>query len=677
MSHAAKHRASGRRKQPYAWLRVGAVTLGMGAAMVGGTAVCFADTGNAGNDSAGSSEKAGNDTATDSPAKAAARGNAAAEAHGAGDESSDAARRGRPAVVETPETTTPATAKATIADLTTPPKADLETPPKTDVETPPKTELETPPKTELETPPTAQSQTPLTPSAVVTPKPVTETASHARNSPLPAAAVSPAGVHDSAPVVKALAKPGSASAVDTSPVIPVVSPAADTAPDVARVLAAATPAPAAAVAPSNKSWLPSTPIVAGASVKLAVQQIEQAQSLLSAATWGSGNIFAGIGSLGPTSALATAQLALAIWGASIAGAQDFVKNTAGNPLVHWIAQANLQSQLMWPKISDASLATANALMAPLSWVGADVSGAQAKTVAARENGKIYALVPLRIVAGIEPVVDGKIAGGSKAALLVDTGASGLVITRDKIGPDSLGPIVGVGNSCFSGNLCYHYQTYNATVDLGDGAVGTAPINIVTDNVTYPNSEAGFKKFLSWGADGILGVGANAAGPGPSPIPTAAMPGELKNGVLIYQNAYPFGLGGYMILGPNLFPTKVSLPGTPNAFVNLSINGSTETTRGAIIDSGGVYGTILRSDIPAGVTPEKINGVDYLPAGVKISVYAPGTTTLLYSYTTEREGTSVINSGLFNTGNAPYAQNPIYLNYATTPYGIGSTDFSIA
>ena len=91
----------------------------------------------------------------------------------------------------------------------------------------------------------------------------------------------------------------------------------------------------------------------------------------------------------------------------------------------------------------------------------------------------------------------------------------------------------------------------------------------------------------------------------------------------------------------------------------------------------MFGTILRKDIPAGVTPEKINGVDYLPAGVKISVYAPGTTTLLYTYTTQQSGTPVIDSGLYNTGNAPYAQNPIYLNYGATPYGIGSTDFSIA
>jgi len=53
-------------------------------------------------------------------------------------------------------------------------------------------------------------------------------------------------------------------------------------------------------------------------------------------------------------------------------------------------------------------------------------------------------------------------------------------------------------------------------------------------------------------------------------------------------------------------------------------------------------------------------------------------TLLYSYTTQggASATPFIETGLFNTGNAPYAQNPIYLNYGATPYGIGSTDFSI-
>ena len=45
MSRAARKRVADRRVQPYAWLGAGAVTLGLGAAMVGGTAVAFADTG--------------------------------------------------------------------------------------------------------------------------------------------------------------------------------------------------------------------------------------------------------------------------------------------------------------------------------------------------------------------------------------------------------------------------------------------------------------------------------------------------------------------------------------------------------------------------------------------------------------------------------------------------------
>jgi hypothetical protein len=638
MSQAARNRASRRRKQPYAWLGVGAVTLGMGAAMVGGTAVAFADTGNPASDSAGTSsasEKAGNDAApsnTDAPSpKRVTRGGVAAGTQAGGDSATAPSNRGRGGVVvadNAPDVS------VTLPDI---PKA---------------------------TPPVPEEATPI---ALPQAKPPA-----ADNSPLPAAAVTPTRIHDSALSASTAAKVDAvAPEVDSTPAVPAA--AASTA-AVTPTPAAATPAAAAIdPAPSQGAWLPTQPIVPGASVKLAMDQIKQAQELLTAETWGSGNILAGLGSFGPASALATAQLALSIWSSTIAGAQAFVKNTADNPLIHWLAQANLQSEMLWPKVSDAALATANILMTPLNWVGADVTGAQTLTAAARENGKIYAQVPIKVIAGTQPTVGVKVAGGSKATLLVDTGASGLVTTRDKVNAANLGPVVGSGTSCFSGNLCYSYDTYNATVDLGDGAVAKAPVNIVA-----AADEAAFKQFFSWGADGILGVGANTAGPGPAPIPTANMPGELKNGVLIYQNAYPFGLGGYMILGPNLFPTRVSLPGAPDAYVDVSLNGSTPPkTSGAIIDSGGVFGTILRKDIPAGVTPQKIDGVDYLPAGVKISVYAPGTTTLLYTYTTIQGGTPVIDTGLFNTGNAPYAQNPIYMNYGATPYGIGSTDFSIA
>lgn len=107
-------------------------------------------------------------------------------------------------------------------------------------------------------------------------------------------------------------------------------------------------------------------------------------------------------------------------------------------------------------------------------------------------------------------------------------------------------------------------------------------------------------------------------------------------------------------------------------MNVSINGGAQQAGAAIIDSGGVYGTLNRSLYPGTPTGDNV------PAGTKIDVYAPDGTTLLYSYTTQGDSdpTTFIDSGLFNTGNAPYAQNPIYLNYGTTPYGLGSTDFSI-
>ena len=62
MSQAARKRAASRRIQPYVWLGVGAVTLGMGAAMVGGTAVAFAGTG--GDSTTNSSGSASSDTSS-------------------------------------------------------------------------------------------------------------------------------------------------------------------------------------------------------------------------------------------------------------------------------------------------------------------------------------------------------------------------------------------------------------------------------------------------------------------------------------------------------------------------------------------------------------------------------------------------------------------------------------
>ena len=634
MSRVARKRGGHRRIQPYAWLGAGAVTLGMGAAMVGGAAVAFADTGadSAGGTTASQSAESTNPASTslastqsETPGtrtKALRPSRGPAVSVGNADGSAAATVPGRKGRVS---------AAPAIPDVT--PAAAVQP----DVTDP------GPVETNAALPAAAVLTAPSEPAPAVTPK-------------------RPARITRSAPAM-----------VSTQPAVEPTpsgqqSPA-ETAP------AAAVPGPAADPAPVMTSWLPGgtnpgTQIVPGYHVALALQEIADAQGILTAQAWGSGNVFAGVAAIIPQVFLASAALSLQAWGATNPAAQGFLAGTAGIPIIQQVAQVTLLSTMLLPSFAEASMGGAALFLPLVNLFGADVAAAQTLVAQARQDGKVYAVIPVRMVASTQPVIGASVNGGSSATLLVDSGASGLVTTADKVGP--LGTPTGSGNSCFSGGLCYHYETYNATVDLGGGAVTTAPVNIVTDNDQYPNSVADFKSFFSWGADGILGTGANTAGPGPAPIPTSVMPGELSNGVLLFQNLF-FGLGGVMVLGPNPLPTRVSVPGAPDAYVTVSVNDGPKNAAGAIIDSGGVFGTLNRDLYnPAFVGTS-------LPAGTKISVYTADGATLLYSYTTQGapRDTPVIETGLFNTGNAPFAQGPIYLNYGfDDPYGIGSTDFSI-
>ena len=257
MSRAARKRAAHRRIQPYAWLGAGAVTLGMGAAMVGGTAVAFADTGAEAGPSSSSSSADASSANADTKSQATKRRPPHVDrARAAADESGQTALQRRSRVPAVPA----------IPDLTPD----------------------------------------IAPAAAVTAEdpqaPVTD------NNPAPVAATAPAvtpsralrSARTPAPEVAVPSLPNPVPTLQDSP----AGPAAAVAP------AAADPAP------SMESWLPNVPIVPGARVAIASGEIKAAQALLNEATWGSGNVIAGIGSLGPQALLATAQLALLAWGAT-------------------------------------------------------------------------------------------------------------------------------------------------------------------------------------------------------------------------------------------------------------------------------------------------------------------------------------------------------------------------
>jgi len=403
--------------------------------------------------------------------------------------------------------------------------------------------------------------------------------------------------------------------------------------------------------------------------------------VLNQQTWGSGNIAAGVVSIVPQLFLAEAAWSLSAWQNNMPGASQLVAATVGIPLIHQLTQVNLLATMTLPALAEAGLAGAALLLPLVNLLGATTAAAESFITQARSDGKVYAVVPVQMKAVTEPSVNVSINNGARKPMLVDTGSSGLIVTADSVGAADLGPPIGSGDITFSGDLqtTFHYTTYLTTVDFGGGAV-TTPTAV---NIVDAADAAAFTDFLApSGTVGILGVGANTYGPGPGPgpgegctnpgagcnIPTTSLPGELSDGFLLYQGPF-LGLFGVMVLGPDPLATRVSVPGAPDAYVQVSVNDGAKQNAYSIIDSGGVYGTL-----PAYL----INGGTSVPAGTKISVYTADGQTLLYSYNTvggDASPTVVPDGELMNTGYTPFQQGPVYINYAA-PDRIGSTDFAI-
>ena len=594
-----------RRIQPYAWLGTAAVTLGLGAAMVGGTAVAAADVGaDAGSAHNSTSEGA---PSAGTPSAGTPSGSAASES---------SARGG------TPRQSRAVAGRANAVSAT--------------VNSP------------LPAAAAANSSVPAADAPVATPP---TNAALAR----PGARRTTAGLGRSA-----VSAPAALPALPAQPTLPTAQPAS--------ALPAAAPLPPGADPSYNMaSYLPADPIVPGTKVALAMQQISDAQVLLNQQTWGAGNIAAGVASIVPQLFLAEAAWSLTAWQNNMPAASQAIATTAGIPLIHQATQVNLLVTMSLPMLAEAGLTGAALLLPLVNLLGAAVAPTQALVGQARSNGKVYAFVPVQMRAVTEPVVSVSVNNGPGNPMLVDTGSSGLIITRDSA-PGDLGEPVATGEVRFSGDLTktFRYTTYVTTVDFGGGAV-TAPtaVNIVDDA-----DAAAFEEFLRPAqVVGILGVGANTYGPGPDgyTIPTASLPGELSDGFLLYQGAL-LGLFGVMVFGPNPLPTRVSVPGAPDAYVTVSINDGPKQTANSIIDSGGVYGTL-----PAYL----IGGATSVPTNTKISVYTADGATLLYSYNTIGSNSpTVVDAGaLMNTGYIPFQQGPVYVNYAA-PNRIGSTDFAI-
>lgn len=274
-------------------------------------------------------------------------------------------------------------------------------------------------------------------------------------------------------------------------------------------------------------------------------------------------------------------------------------------------------------------------------------------------------VPMDVNLTTQPVVSVSVGGGAQTDVLVDTGAAGLVVPIWDINLFGItGLPTGFNIGQFGGSMSYFYVELPTTVTFTgmNGDTVTADTSVDAVLFAFP---ADFNIFGPWSiedylagsATGVLGIGPNALGPTPDHIPTADLPGTLGNGVLIDQ------AHKQLIFGDNPYEGGTAIGGAPWADLKVQLNDGPLNNVRAVIDSGGVYGTMPASAL-GNVTPTA-NGT--LPNGTEISVYTADGKTLLYSYTVgsqpgEVRSPTVISGNSMNTGNWLFAQQPVYIDY---------------
>ena len=222
-------------------------------------------------------------------------------------------------------------------------------------------------------------------------------------------------------------------------------------------------------------------------------------------------------------------------------------------------------------------------------------------------GPVSRTVPMQIIDVTEPAVNISVNGGPSVPVLVDTGSRGLVVLPEDVGGttgiQAMGLPTGFGIGSYSDGLTYLYATYHTTVNFGNGIV-TAPTKV--DVVLWSNESFG-GYFGAAGAHGVLGIGPNALGPGPSNV-TTSLPGDLSQGLLMNESQH------VLQFGPNPLPSHVTVIGAPITILDVQVNNGPKVPVIAVIDSGGVTGTIPSYAIGNSQTS------GHLPAGTTISVY---------------------------------------------------------
>ncbi len=397
-------------------------------------------------------------------------------------------------------------------------------------------------------------------------------------------------------------------------------------------------------------------------VPVALEQISDAKEDLREATWDSGNVLAGLAAMLPQMYLSGASASLERWQQNHLLLQQRYAETYDDPFAHWLAGARIENSIQRTVRVQDQLEAAEKLLTVVGWFG---TASQMEAIGqligtAADNGLVYQVVKMELQYNgnnpvrTEPVIYISVNGGEPAPVLVDTGSLGLIIDPRDVGVDGIGEPTGTGTASYGdGSSVFFWDSYDIPISV-DG-VESSPTQIL---VVELQSAQGFTDY-NGDYVGVLGIGANAGGPGKF-NPFLSMPGLLSQGVLFDERRRR------LILGPNPYGARTTIPGAPSSQLQVKIGDGEKTLVDTWVDSGGILGSV--PDNVYGDGPE-------VPPGTVVSVYTEDGETLLYSYTTTRKNTlSVTDSEddpRFNTGFTPFSLGTLYFSFA----GAGSTSFN--
>ena len=397
-------------------------------------------------------------------------------------------------------------------------------------------------------------------------------------------------------------------------------------------------------------------------VPVALEQISDAKEDLREATWDSGNVLAGLAAMLPQMYLSGASASLERWQQNHLLLQQRYAETYDDPFAHWLAGARIENSIQRTVRVQDQLEAAEKLLTVVGWFG---TASQMEAIGqligtAADNGLVYQIVKMELQYNgnnpvrTEPVIYISVNGGEPAPVLVDTGSLGLIIDPRDVGVDGIGEPTGTGTASYGdGSSVFFWDSYDIPISV-DG-VESSPTQIL---VVELQSAQGFTDY-NGDYVGVLGIGANAGGPGKF-NPFLSMPGLLSQGVLFDERRRR------LILGPNPYGARTTIPGAPSSQLQVKIGDGEKTRVDPWVDAGGILGSV--PDNVYGDGPE-------VPPGTVVSVYTEDGETLLYSYTTTRKNTlSVTDSEddpRFNTGFTPFSLGTLYFSFA----GAGSTSFN--